>query len=74
MARDELKNGYNEHKSYIISKLKEKFNLTDEETIRYFHMIYQKKVIKNFMEICQLIDSRMVRPLLQFRDIYSELL
>ncbi len=66
IIRDELKERYREHKSYVTSKLKEKFNLTDEEIIRYYHMTYEKKVIGNCLK---LMDT----PPIHLKKIYPEL-
>lgn len=63
---DELKERYQEHKSYIISKLKEKFNLTDDEAIRYFYMTYEKKVIGNCIKLMDI-------PPIQLKKMYPEL-
>lgn len=63
---DELKERYFEHKSYVISKLKEKFNLTDAETIRYYHMAYEKKVIGNCLKLMDI-------PPIQLKKMYPEL-
>lgn len=64
--RDELKERYHEHKLYVTSKLKEKFNLTDEETIRYYHMTYEKKVIGNCLKLMDI-------PPIHLKKIYPEL-
>ena len=65
---DELKERYNEHKSYVISKLKEKFNLTDEETIRYFYMTYEKKVIGNCIKLMDIPPAPV-----KLKKLYPEL-
>lgn len=62
---DELKERYFEHKSYVTSKLKEKFNLTDAETIRYHRMAYEKKVILNCLKLMDI-------PPIQLKKIYPE--
>lgn len=64
---EDLKELYKKHSLYVYTKLKEKFSLTDEETIRYFHMTYEKKVIKNCFN---LLNNNLLTHL---KKIYPEL-
>jgi len=72
--RESLKEIYKDNSSYVKSRLKEKFNLTEEETIRYFHMTYEKIVVKNSLNILKYLDSGGIYPASQIKDLYPELI
>lgn len=71
--RDCFKEIYKKQSSYVKSKLKEKFNLTEEETIRYFHMTYEQKVVKNSLDIFKSLDSGGIYSESQLFKGYPEL-